>query len=196
MRSKLLLPTFCEKDTPAGKAPQCHLFVNKSSRRDHLINIYEPVKVYKRKAVWFFFHVDGLTKWWPFIRNVLSLRKFLMHSSRMNCSVHQRSTFEQIPVHRQHHDRSPLSFLSSSSSSLQSRLLAPSLPSQSWPRKVKRWKDFAVALQKKKIRLVWLLEPSSKCVLFWFFSIQLLKKTYPEPWNYSFVSVSCSKSPV
>ena len=27
---------------------------------------------------------------------------------------------------------------------------------------------------------------SSKCVLFWFFTIQLLKKTYPEPWNYSF----------
>ena len=104
MRSKLLLPTFCEKDTLAGKAPQCHLFDNKSSRRDQLINIYEPVKVYKRKAVWFFFHVDVLTKWWPFIRNVLSLRKFLMHSSRMNCSLHQRSTFEQIPVHHQHHD--------------------------------------------------------------------------------------------
>ena len=32
--------------------------------------------------------------------------------------------------------------------------------------------------------LVWLQEPSSKCVLLWFFSIQLLKKTYPEPWNY------------
>ena len=27
--------------------------------------------------------------------------------------------------------------------------------------------------------------PSSKCALFWFFSIQLLKKSYPEPWNYA-----------
>ena len=30
--------------------------------------------------------------------------------------------------------------------------------------------------------------PSSKCVLLWFFSIQLLKKTYPKPWNYSFLN--------
>ena len=29
--------------------------------------------------------------------------------------------------------------------------------------------------------MVWLLEPSSMFVLFWFFSIQLLKKTCPEP---------------
>ena len=35
------------------------------------------------------------------------------------------------------------------------------------------------------LRLVWLLEPSSKCVLFWIFSIQLLKKHTPEPGNYS-----------
>ena len=35
---------------------------------------------------------------------------------------------------------------------------------------------------------------SSKCVLFWFFSIQLLKKTYSEPRNYSFVSIICSKN--
>ena len=37
----------------------------------------------------------------------------------------------------------------------------------------------------KLFRLVWLLEPSSKCVLFWIFSIQLLKKHTPEPGNYS-----------
>ena len=30
--------------------------------------------------------------------------------------------------------------------------------------------------------------PSSKCVLFSCFLIQLLKKTYPEPWNYYFLS--------
>ena len=35
--------------------------------------------------------------------------------------------------------------------------------------------------------------PSLKCVLFWFFSIQLLKNI---PWNDPFVSISCSKSPV
>ena len=38
--------------------------------------------------------------------------------------------------------------------------------------------------------------PSSKCFLFWFFSIRLLKNTYPEPCNYSFQSISSSKSPV
>ena len=38
------------------------------------------------------------------------------------------------------------------------------------------WLDWVIPL-----RLLWL--PSSKCVLFWFFLIQLLKKTYPEPWN-------------
>ena len=27
----------------------------------------------------------------------------------------------------------------------------------------------------------------SKCALFWFFSIHLLKKIYPEPWNYYFI---------
>ena len=30
------------------------------------------------------------------------------------------------------------------------------------------------------LRLLWLLGPSSKCVLFWFFSIQLLKTLNPE----------------
>ena len=38
--------------------------------------------------------------------------------------------------------------------------------------------------------------PSSKCVLFWFFSIQLLKKHTLNPEFTLFVSISCSKSPV
>ena len=33
----------------------------------------------------------------------------------------------------------------------------------------------------QSLRLVWLLEPSSKCVLFWFFSIKLLKKQTLNP---------------
>ena len=45
------------------------------------------------------------------------------------------------------------------------------------------------------LRLLWLLERSSKCVLFWYFSIQFVKKAYPEPWICYFVSISCSKSP-
>ena len=36
--------------------------------------------------------------------------------------------------------------------------------------------------------------PSSKCVLFWFFSIQLLKKHTLNPELTLFVSISCSKS--
>ena len=37
--------------------------------------------------------------------------------------------------------------------------------------------------------------PSSKCVLVWFFPIQLLKKTYSEPWIYSFCINSMLKRP-
>ena len=38
--------------------------------------------------------------------------------------------------------------------------------------------------------------PSSKCVLFWFFSTQWLKKRTLNPELTLFVSISCSKSPV
>ena len=170
MRSKLLLPTFCEKDTPAGKAPQCHLFDNKSSRRDQLINIYEPAKVYKKNCL-IFYYVDVLTKWWPFIRNVLSLRKFLMHSSRMNCSLHQRSTFEQIPVHHQHHDHHNHSYHHHHhhySQDYQHHRCHHNLDQGKW----NDGRILQLHFRKKKIGLVWLIEPSSKCVLFWFFSIK------------------------
>ena len=41
--------------------------------------------------------------------------------------------------------------------------------------------------------LLWLLKPSSN-VLFWIFSIHLLKKIYPEPWNYSFTQFHAQKA--
>ena len=41
-------------------------------------------------------------------------------------------------------------------------------------------------------RLVWLLEPSSKCVLFWFFQYNCWK-TCPEPWNYYLNQIHAQK---
>lgn len=35
---------------------------------------------------------DALTMWWPSVRNVLSLRKFLMHSSPMSSPLHTTCT--------------------------------------------------------------------------------------------------------
>ena len=48
-----------------------------------------------------------------------------------------------------------------------------------------RLEPFRIIIPDPSLGLVWLLEPSSKCVLFWIFSIQLLKKHTPEPGNYS-----------